>query len=86
MTGTDVDLSEGSEVTKTSMAFVNMFKKKYKEKKSVKWIIENEEDFLISKKFEVKEIEVKTSNAVKRKSFEELKHRDSKIRTTARRR
>ena len=77
VTGTEVDTDYSSEVYKCGLAFEYLFKKKHTGKKSPKWILENEEEFLKSKKFYVNKTKTK-STGEKRKAFEDLKHRDSK--------
>ena len=71
VTGSDVDVSPTSPLFKLAHNFLNIFKRKYMCKKSVKWLKENEEDCLVSHQFEV--TEKKKGGAEKRKSFEDLK-------------
>ena len=71
VTGSDVDVSSNSPLSKLAQKFLNIFKRKYKGKKSVKWLKENEEEYLVDQKLEV--TEKKKGGAEKRKSFEDLK-------------
>ena len=76
ITGSDVDVSPTSSVYLAAKGFVNLFKRKHDGRKSVKWIIENEEEYL---KQEIVDVPVKKQRgAEKRKSFEDLKGNKSK--------